>query len=98
MLLGQRTIVSADVRRVTVDYSEFLSKGVVLTGATVSIPSGATSTVAPAIVLPAQTAIYFMLTGGSFIGEQFTVNIVVTDNDGETVNDVINYTVVAANT
>lgn len=96
MLLGQRNLVSGDTRRVTVDYSGVLTQGVKLDVATLTLTGAATSSAQLPVVLPANTAVYFMVTGGD-VGEQFSVNLQVVDTDGEVFNDVVEYTVIASN-
>lgn len=96
MLLGQRTLTSGDVRRITIDYSEFLPKGVVLATATVTLsPIGITSSVGAPTLTDAKNGIYFNITGGTALNEAFTATVQVTDTYGEVINDTLNFTVVS---
>ena len=96
MLLGQRNLTSGDTRRITIDYTDFLPKGVTLATATVTLtPSGLTSSVQAPSLTDNKEGIYFLITGGSAINEAFTANVQVTDTYGETVNDTLNFTVVS---
>ena len=98
MLLGSQNITHGDTRRYTVSYEEFLIKGAVLATVTVTVSAGATSTVGSGATVAKLTVdekwIIFWLTGGT-LGEKFTVNIQVTDSLSETVNDTIDFTVIA---
>jgi hypothetical protein len=98
MLLGSQNITAGDTRRYYVDYGEFLIKGAILTAVTVTVSAGATSTVGSGATAPKlnvdEKGIIFWLTGG-VLNEKFTASIQVMDNNSETVNDTIQFTVVA---
>lgn len=94
MLLGTRNITQGDTRRVVVDYSEFLAQGAILASETVIMSSGATSTVQNATLSENKKMLIFFVTAGA-LNENFTVSVQITDSQGETVNDTINFTVVA---
>jgi len=94
MLLGTRNITQGDTRRVVLDYSGWLTTGVVLETITVSVPTGTTSTVQGAVLTEDYRHAIFYVTGG-ILNENFTVAIQITDSAGETVNDTIVFTVVA---
>lgn len=98
MLLGTQNITQGDTRRYKVEYDQFLIKGEDLTGVTVTVSSGATSTVGTGPNAPKtsvdEKAIYFWLTGGN-LNEVFTASIQVTTNLPQTVNDTLKFTVVA---
>ena len=102
MLLGSRNIVSGDVRRITIDYTDFLPRGVVLATTTVTLMLNGAGTITSSVAAPMLTdnkqGIYFLLTGGSALNEAFTANIQVTDTYGEKVNDTLNFTVVSPGT
>jgi hypothetical protein len=93
MLLSTRNITLGDTRRYVVDYRDFLDKGVKL--ATVAVTTnGPTSTVQNASISEDETEVYFYATAG-VLNEVFTVNLQVTDTNLETVNDTLDFTVVA---
>lgn len=98
MLLGSQNLTSGDKRRYMVSYEEFLIKGAILTSVTVAVSAGATSSVGSgatiAVLTVDEKGIIFWLTGG-LLNEKFTLNIVVQDNNSETVNDTIAFTIVA---
>lgn len=96
MLLATRQITTGDTRQIVVDYSEFLAHGrVLVTVAVTIVPATATSTVGNAYLDPSKTKALIYFTGGSVLNEAFTADVVVTDDNGETVHDTINFTVVS---
>jgi hypothetical protein len=97
MLLATINITSGDVRRIPIDYSDFLPQGYILTSVTASIaPTTATSTVGQVQLDPDADLVWIWVTGGSILTEQFTLNIVAKDNFGEVINDQIAFNVVSA--
>ena len=94
MLLGTRNITQGDTRRVVLDYSGWLTLGVVLKTATVSVNTGATSTVQGAALTEDKRHVIFYVTAGN-LNEGFTVSVQITDSASETVNDTIAFAVVA---
>jgi hypothetical protein len=94
MLLGTRNFTQGDTRRVVLDYSGWLTQGVILETIMVSVPAGTTSTVQGAVLTEDYRHAIFYVTGG-VLNENFTVAIQITDSAGETVNDTIVFTVVA---
>ena len=98
MLLGSQNITQGDTRRYLVSYEEFLIKGAILTAVTVAVSAGATSAVGTgptaAKLTVDEKGIIFWLTGGN-LNEKFTLNIQVMDNLSETVNDTVDFTVIA---
>jgi hypothetical protein len=101
MQLGNQNITAGDTRRYQIDYTPFLQPGEKLTGFTlavaVQIPP-ATSTVNSAgnsFLDVGDTQLFLFVTGG-VINENFTVKVQVVTNYGETVNDTIAFSVVAA--
>ena len=94
MLLGTRNITQGDTRRVVIDYRGWLDKGVVLRTITVSVPAGTTSTVQGAVLTEDKRSAVFYVTGGN-LNESFTVAVQITDSASETVNDTLDFTVVA---
>lgn len=100
-LLGTRNITSGDTRRYEVNYSQFLT-GAGATGKlknpSVTIAASTppvTSTVGSVSLSVDDTRLFFYITGGSAINEQFTIDIQIQDTQGETVNDTIGFTVVS---
>ena len=94
MLLGTRNITQGDTRRIIIDYSGWLDKGVVLETIAVSVPTGTTSTVQGATLSDDKRHAVFYVTGGN-LNESFTVAAQITDSASETVNDTLDFTVVA---
>jgi hypothetical protein len=98
MLLATRTITKGDTRRYEIDYREFLDQGIVLSNPVVSIVAAiptVTSTVQNASLDAAEKKLYFFVTGGTALNEVFTVAVQVQDSNLETVNDTIQFTVIA---
>ncbi len=97
MLLATINLTSGDVRRIPIDYSDFLSQGYTLTSVTATIsPTTASSTTTQVQVDPDADLAWIWVTGGTVLNENFTLNIVAKDNFGEVLNDQIAFTVVAA--
>ena len=96
MQLSNQNITTGDTRRYQVDYEPFLQDGEKLTSFTVTT-AAATSTVNSAISFldVGETQLFLFVTGG-VVNENFTVQVQVTTNYGETVNDTIAFSVVAA--
>lgn len=96
MLLATINLTTGDIRRIPIDYSDFLPQGYSLTTVTASIsPATATSTVGQIQLDPDADLVYIWVTGGSVLNEQFTLNVVAKDNFGEVLNDQINFIVVS---
>lgn len=94
--LGQQNITAGDIRRYQIDYTQFLQPGEVLTAGGFTVTSsGATSTARGAFLNITETQLYFFVTGGN-LNESFTVSVQVKTSFGETINDTIAFTVVAA--
>jgi len=96
MILGTRTYGYGDVRKIQIDYCDWLTPGYVLSGVTASITptTGITSTVtSPATLSPDEKTAYITLTCG-VVNESFTLNVVAVDTFGQTVNDTLNVNVV----
>ena len=87
MLLGTRNIAAGDTRRYEIDYGDSLAKGYVLTGVTISCTS-TTSTVQNASLSLDKRWVFFYATANS-MQETFTVNLNVTNDNGETLNDTL---------
>ena len=94
MLLGTRNITQGDTRRIVLDYAGWLDRGVVLETIAVSVPTGTTSTVQGAALTEDKRGALFYVTGGN-LNESFTVAVQITDSASETVNDTLDFTVVA---
>lgn len=95
MLLGTRNLTTGDTRRCVTDYNGFLGRGVKLKSpAATNGTAGTTSTVQNVSLDPTETYLIFFVTGGT-LNEVFTVNVVVSTTDGQTINDTISFTVVA---
>jgi hypothetical protein len=98
MLLATRNIAKGDTRRYEIDYREFLDQGIVLSNPVVAIVAAIpaiTSTVQNVSLDAAEKKLYFFVTGGPTLNETFTVAVQVQDSNLETVNDTIQFTVVA---
>jgi hypothetical protein len=96
LLLSTINLTTGDVRRLAIDYSDFLPQGYQLTGVTPSItPATASSTVTQTQIDPDSDLAWIWVKGGTVLNEQFTLLVVATDNFGEVLNDQINFTVVA---
>lgn len=92
MLLATRNIDAKDTIRYVVSYKEFLYKGTILETVTAT-SSSQTSSVAGAVFNENKTEVIFYVTAG-VAAETFTVTLVVSDNNGQTVNDTVNFNVV----
>jgi hypothetical protein len=99
MLLGTRRYALNDVRVIRVNYNDWLAKGYVLKAVTANITptSGITSTVGAITLDPTETVAFITLNCGS-ISESFTLNIQAQDTFGQTINDVLNVSIVTAST
>jgi hypothetical protein len=98
MDLGFRKITQGDVRRYEVDYSQFLPHGAKLKSPTGTIgPTGGsfTSSIGAVSLDVTDTKVFIFITGGTALNEKFTVTLQVQDTFNETVNDTLNFTVVA---
>lgn len=94
MNLGTRNITVADIRRYTIDYREFLPKGIVLKTPVVTLTAGVTSSVSNVQLDDTNTKLIFYVTGG-VLNETFTASVQVQDTNSEVINDTINFTVIA---
>jgi hypothetical protein len=100
MQLSNQNITTGDTRRYQVDYTAFLQFGEKLSGFTLAIAAqtpAATSTVnsASSFLDIDADALYLYVVGG-VVNENFIVNVQVRTTYGETVNDTIAFTVIAA--
>lgn len=97
MLVGQSKLAQGDVRRITVDYSDWLQyrgSHIQNVNATV-ITAGVVSTVSsPQTDSKSKSAIFFVH-ASSVLNEAFTVQVQVTDTLGQVVNDTVTFTVIA---
>lgn len=99
MLLAHRTLCCGDVRRYEVSYTQFLDKGITLKLPVVAVAAqtpAALSTVGSVSLNPETTHLIFYVTAAA-LPETFTANVQVQDTNGETINDTINFSVVASN-
>ena len=95
MLLGTRNYAQNDVRKIVINYCDWLLQGYVLSGVTASVtPATATSTVAAPTLDPTEKIAFVPLTCGG-VNETFTLNIQATDTFGQIIHDQINVNVVA---
>jgi hypothetical protein len=96
MLLGQRNYGYGDIRRITVNYNGWLQFGFVLSAVTANITptTGITSTVGAITLDPEKERVFIYLNCG-LVNESFTLNIVASDNFGQTVNDQLQVNIVA---
>lgn len=96
MLLGTRNYAQNDVRKIVINYSDWLLHGYVLSAVTAAISptSGIVSTVAAPTLDPTDMVAFVPLTCGS-VNETFTLNIQARDTFGQTINDQITINVVA---
>lgn len=95
MRMATLRITSGDTRQYTVDYSQFLAHGRQLATVVVTVPAGTASSVGNAYLSPDRLKALIYVTGGATLNEVFTASVVITDDNGETVNDTIQFTVVA---
>ena len=96
MQIAERNIGVGDRRKYVIDYRDFLEPGYTLTGATVTVAAQtppATSTI-DTVSVDNGIKVYFFVNAG-VLNEVFTANVVATDNLSETVNDTIQFTVIA---
>lgn len=94
MFLASRNIGVNDTRLYVIDYSDFLVKGAVLTGVTITLPAGITSTKGAITLRPDDKKVQFFITGG-VLNEAFTASVQATDNTGQIVHDTVSFLVVA---
>jgi hypothetical protein len=99
MQLSNQNITAGDTRRYQVDYTPFLQDGDKLTSFTLAIaaqtPAATSSVGSNSFLDVSETQLYLFVTAG-VVNENFTVKVQVKTSYGETVNDTISYTVVAA--
>lgn len=93
MLLDTRLITSGDTRRYEIDYAEFLQHGDTISSVTVTT-TGPTSSMGAVTLDVSKTKVFFFLQGGT-TGETPIVKTKIITVFGETVNDTIDYRVVA---
>lgn len=94
MLIGGRDITTGDTRRYEVNYQDFLQHGDTISSFTVTT-TAPTSRIGTTSRNVTNTSIFFLLTAGT-VGEAFTVAVRVVTALGETVNDTLEFKVVAA--
>ncbi len=95
MLLGTRNYAQGDVRKLVINYCDWLLQGYVLSAVTATItPTTAKSTVAAASFDPTEKVVFIPITCAS-VNESFTLNVQATDTFGQTIHDQININVVA---
>ena len=99
MQLSNQNITTGDIRRYQIDYTPFLQEGETIISFTLGLtPATATSTVnslGNSFLDVSETQLYLFVTGGN-VNENFTVTVQIVTNYGETVNDTIAFSVVAA--
>jgi hypothetical protein len=89
--LGEQAIAAGDTQKFRARFEGLLDHGVVLTGASATYTSPASSV--PSVTLSDdQKSVYFLVTAAT-LSEIFTVALVVTTNDGQTLNYTIIYKV-----
>lgn len=93
MLLATRNIGANDTIRYTVSYREFLTKGTILASAS-TVASSTLASVTQPLFDPSKTEAIFYVTAGAIIGT-FSVALTVQDDNGQTVNDTVNFNIVA---
>ena len=99
MQLSNQNITTGDTRRYQIDYTPFLQEGEKLTSFTLAIAAqtpAATSTVGANSFLDVDADALFLFVTAGVVNEIFTVKVQVVTNYGETVNDTIAFSVVAA--
>lgn len=94
MLLGTRNIAQGDKRKYTIDYRDFLEKGVTLKLPVVTAAGALYATVGAVTLDTSDTRLIFFVQAGT-ISETFTAAVQVQDTNGEIVNDTIDFRVVA---
>lgn len=94
MLLGSKILAISDIRRYTIDYSEFLFKGITLATVTATVTTPyVKTTVGSATLDDAKRKVYLFLIAGTVV-ENLTVQLEITDSLGQQINDTINFGVV----
>jgi hypothetical protein len=95
MLLGTRNFANGDVRKLVVDYSDWLFEGYHLNTVTATVsPSTTKSTVGTITLSPAEHKAFIVLNCAT-VNESFTLNVIATDTFGQTVNDQVLVNIVA---
>lgn len=99
MLLGSRKLAVGDTRRYVVSYCNYLQRGMKVKSVTVTaLPQStglaSTSTITQAYVENDGNDIIFYVQAG-VLNEAFTAQVVVITTDGETVNDTVDFLIVA---
>lgn len=89
--LGEQRIAAGDVQRYHARFEALLDQGVVLTGARVGVTSPA-STAGSVVLSDNRKSLYFMVTAAA-LDEVFTLALVITTNDGQTLNYTCVYAV-----
>jgi hypothetical protein len=97
MLLGTRKYATNDVRVIRVNYCDWLFPGYVLGAVTANITptAGVASTVGPIKLDPSEKVAFIQLNCGPTVNEAFTLNVIATDTFGQTINDLLNVTIIA---
>lgn len=104
MLLATRNIGLNDTIRYVVSYRGFLARGTILMSAVTlatSFYSAGAPTATPLAAVtqptfdPSKTEVIFFVTAGAIIGT-FSVTLTVQDDNGQTVNDTVNFNIVAS--
>ena len=93
MLLDKRTVPMGDRRRLVVRYEDFLCQGEKLATFTVTVSSGATSTIDTVSISDDETKGFFFVNAAD-INETFTATVQAVLNTTEVVTDTISFTTV----
>lgn len=92
--LGDQRIAAGDTQKYRVDFDGLLDQGAVLTNATATVTSPASTVSVPALSDDRKNVFFFVT--AAMLAEVFTLALVITTNDGQTLNYTIIYRVGAA--
>lgn len=98
MLVGSHTVATGDVRRVEIDYADWLEHGQHITASVATVLTAGVTSFVSNPVPPEnskKTRAIFFVHAGTVVNESFTVQVQVTDTLGQVVNDTVQFTVLA---
>src|ERR1019366_3495367 len=89
--LGKKHLPAGNCEKYHARFEGFLDRGIVLTGATATVTSPASTVASPALSDDSRSV--YWLVQSSLLSEIFTLALTVTTNDGQTLNYTVVYTV-----
>src|ERR1019366_2797055 len=89
--LGQKYLPAGNLEKYHTRFEGFLDRGIVLTGATATVTSPASTVSAPALSDDRRSVFWFIQS--TLLVEVFTLALTVTTNDGQTLNYTVIYRV-----